>query len=32
LIEVRNRVEQLLPSEAWFGFTSAAGLPLGWTQ
>ena len=32
LIQTRIDVAQLLPNEAWYGFTSSAGLPLGWSQ
>lgn len=32
LLCVRREVAQLLPNEAWYGFTSLAGLPLGWSQ
>jgi len=32
LIQVRLEVAPRLPEEAWYGFTSAAGLPRGWSQ
>lgn len=32
LLAVRRDIAQRLPAEAWYGFTSSAGLPLGWSQ
>jgi hydroxymethylglutaryl-CoA lyase len=32
LLKTRKQVEDLLPGEAWYGFTASAGLPLGWAN